>query len=324
LDRKGYYSILGISENATSDQIKIAYRNLALKYHPDRNKSVTAAERMQRINEAYEILSDPESRKEYDDGYETESADLTRYSKQKPPWWYTWFGDYDEDYESNYQREERYSQAQYTSEYYSTTSKRDYTDKRVSIIGQMIGSLIPLINFWIFGRIERFEMVFSCLFPVFIGLIVLMAILPEYPYLLLTYEDRLYLFIILFGSALVFFARKWSIQWNEQIDNGKIPDGDEIDKKVSLIIQMILSVIPFLNFTAFARIYHFIRATVIGIPTYIIMALLSKWLSQDNPDIFYPVYLVLTSGVFMYFMYRWTSRYNSGKCNRWKDTWRDL
>jgi hypothetical protein len=324
LDFKGYYSILGISENATPDQIKQAYRRAALKYHPDRNKSAIASDSMKRVNEAYEILSDLDKRFQYDNEYKIESKDLARPSQEKPPWWYTWFGDYDEDYESDYQREGG-SQTQHTSGYYSATTKRDYNDKRVSIIGQMIGSLIPLINFWIFGRIERLEMVFSCLFPIFIGLIVLMATLPEYPhYFLATYEGRFYLFFILFGASLVFFARKWSIQWNKQIDNGDIPDGDKIDKKVNLVIQMILSVIPFLNFTAFARIYHFIRATVIGIPTYIIMTFVSKWLSQDNPHIFYSAYLALTSVVFMYFMCRWTTRYNSGKCNRWQDTWRDL
>lgn len=322
MDSKGYYSILGLSENATSDQIKIAYRNLALKYHPDRNKSATASDTMKRINEAYEVLLDPESRREYTCELKTNSS--TSSAEPKPPWWYTWFGDFDEDYESDYQREWRFSHGQYTSYTYSTASKRDYKDKRVGIIGQMIGSLIPLINFWIFGRIERLEMAFSCLFPILIGLIVLMTTLPEYPYFLLTYQDRLYLFIILFGAALVFFARKWSLQWNEQIDNGKIPSGDEIDKKVSLVTQMILSMIPFLNFTAFARIYHFIRAAVIGIPTYIIMAFVSKWMAYDNPYLFYTIYLTLTATVFMCFMYRWTTKYNSENYRKWNESWKDL
>lgn len=60
------YSILGIPKNASSRDITSAYRKLALKYHPDRNKSPFANEMMLRINTAYNILSDPIKREEYD------------------------------------------------------------------------------------------------------------------------------------------------------------------------------------------------------------------------------------------------------------------
>jgi len=63
---KDYYDILGISHNATLDEIKKAYRKLALKYHPDRNKSKEAEEKFKEINEAYAVLGDPEKRKQYD------------------------------------------------------------------------------------------------------------------------------------------------------------------------------------------------------------------------------------------------------------------
>jgi DnaJ-class molecular chaperone len=61
-----FYSILGISSTASQDDIKNAFRELALKYHPDRDKSAGAEERFKKINEAYAVLSHTERRKEYD------------------------------------------------------------------------------------------------------------------------------------------------------------------------------------------------------------------------------------------------------------------
>ncbi len=62
-----YYNILGVDQNAGSKQIKEAFRQLALKYHPDRNQDNPAAvEKMKRVNEAYAVLSDPQKRREYD------------------------------------------------------------------------------------------------------------------------------------------------------------------------------------------------------------------------------------------------------------------
>lgn len=63
---KDYYRILEISKNATDDDIKKAYRKLALKYHPDKNKSPGAEERFKEVAEAYEVLSDKKKREVYD------------------------------------------------------------------------------------------------------------------------------------------------------------------------------------------------------------------------------------------------------------------
>lgn len=63
---KSLYQTLNISENASADEIKKAYRKLARQYHPDVNKSPEAEEKFKEINGAYEILSDPQKKAEYD------------------------------------------------------------------------------------------------------------------------------------------------------------------------------------------------------------------------------------------------------------------
>lgn len=64
--KRDYYEVLGVQRSATRDQIKQAYRQLALQCHPDRNKAPDATEKFREIAEAYAVLSDDDKRREYD------------------------------------------------------------------------------------------------------------------------------------------------------------------------------------------------------------------------------------------------------------------
>jgi len=66
LDSHGYYAILEVTERASFQEIKRSYRKLARKYHPDRNDSSEAEETIKKINQAFEVLSNREKRRQYD------------------------------------------------------------------------------------------------------------------------------------------------------------------------------------------------------------------------------------------------------------------
>ena len=64
--KRDYYEVLGVSKSTSIDELKKQYRKLALKFHPDRNKSAEAPEHFKEISEAYAVLSDTEKRQLYD------------------------------------------------------------------------------------------------------------------------------------------------------------------------------------------------------------------------------------------------------------------
>ena len=66
-DKRDYYEVLGVDKNAGDNEIKKAYRKMAMKYHPDTNPdNKEAEEKFKEVNEAYSILSDPEKKARYD------------------------------------------------------------------------------------------------------------------------------------------------------------------------------------------------------------------------------------------------------------------
>jgi len=64
--KRDYYEVLGIARSATDEEVKRAFRKLAFKYHPDRNRDDGTEEKFKEVNEAYEVLSDPDKRAAYD------------------------------------------------------------------------------------------------------------------------------------------------------------------------------------------------------------------------------------------------------------------
>ncbi len=81
MDYKDYYKILGVERSATPEDIRKAYRKLAVRYHPDKNKGdKSAEERFKEINEAHEVLSDPDKKSKYD----AFGSDWQRYQNAGP------------------------------------------------------------------------------------------------------------------------------------------------------------------------------------------------------------------------------------------------
>lgn len=107
---RDYYAVLGVAKTSSQDEIKKAFHTLAKQYHPDLNKTPGAAERFKEINEAYQILGDPEKRQEYE-------YNLEHPPKQEKRTWYNpspnpyWTREDEEYYQSIYKNKKKDTKA---------------------------------------------------------------------------------------------------------------------------------------------------------------------------------------------------------------------
>lgn len=154
-----YYKILGVEKTATDEQIKKAYRNLAFKYHPDKNPGDKNAEEMfKKINEAYSVLGDSSKRKQYDSfgsGYSSGSygANNGRGSTYSGGT----YGDYGDFWEQMYEeaRKRQYQQTQSSSQrqsedpydsYTWTTRSTDYSPRQEGLSILVKGAFQGLLS----------------------------------------------------------------------------------------------------------------------------------------------------------------------------------
>lgn len=121
-----YYQTLGVSRDATQEDIKRAYRKLAMKYHPDVNKDVDAEDKMKAINVAYETLSDLSKKETYDRFGHTQPG-----SQQSNPYGYHTQGNqgyynFDDFLRAVFEQQQRQAQYRRTNTYQTRPQQRPF------------------------------------------------------------------------------------------------------------------------------------------------------------------------------------------------------
>ena len=150
-----YYEVLGVSQNATQDEIKKAYRNLAFKYHPDRNPdNKEAEEKFKEISTAYDVIGDETKRRNYDlSGFRDDSSRSYQQTQSSSSYdtdtYYEWFNQGNRNYYYQYQNNNQYDYEE------TPKSKKAYFSQFVAKLMQSLVSLFMFrISFYIpFGFI---------------------------------------------------------------------------------------------------------------------------------------------------------------------------
>ncbi len=150
-----YYARLGVNKNASEDEIKKAYRNLAFKYHPDRNPGdKDAEEKFKQISEAYSVLSDSTKRAQYDAGgfdpFGSAGASQNSYQQNYGSWgYYNPFGEQGYSNESYDPFREWANYSNSSRRYYYSNSQDQEPLSRGAAFSQLIWKIIQiLIGFW--------------------------------------------------------------------------------------------------------------------------------------------------------------------------------
>lgn len=124
---KNYYDLLGVPRDATDRQIKKAFRKLAMKYHPDKNKEKGAEEKFREIAQAYEVLSDPDKRKRYDRfGDESESGGFAHHSDFD---FHDFFKGFDDAYKFQFHQNKEHHENHFNSHFQNHFHHNDFSSQ---------------------------------------------------------------------------------------------------------------------------------------------------------------------------------------------------
>ncbi|MBR5400893.1 MAG: J domain-containing protein [Treponema sp.] len=145
-----YYADLGVSKNATADEIKKAYRKLAFKYHPDQNPGdKVAEEKFKKITAAYDVLGDEEKRRQYDNGgaYQSETYQqwTGTYQNAQGDFW-SWFT----NASAAQQRQEQQNPYEETQHRYTRKTYRRYYTKSGYLNMLLVKLLQTVAGVWFF------------------------------------------------------------------------------------------------------------------------------------------------------------------------------
>ena len=161
-----YYDILGVSKNATADEIKKAYRTLAFKYHPDRNQGNAAAEeKFKQISAAYDVLGDESKRRQYDMGYSTDSYSSSASQSQQQyqrQYQYTYQNPFGEDNFWEWFNSAQFrSRNQQTQNYHYNYSNNEEKQTRGSYFSTFVLKVLQTIVGLMFFRFSWFIIPFG-------------------------------------------------------------------------------------------------------------------------------------------------------------------